>query len=250
MIAPTDDSITKTFECKGQFSTYGPTPRQFRISVTKTFIESCRIIHSFSSSPFIYKTIISLPSPIDEEHIRMVFDKWSNSGSAPLSNGIDVEQFEILVIDELLGEIIYEYGDILKANKIATQELNDIIEAKRTVPQEQIEKSQMLGLLLKIKKYPSPNRMKLFKLNQKLEECNKELEKFHKKLESKNSVLRRFMPSEKEEMADANARAKSGALKLQEHNKKLHEQWSQRSNQRETRRGRSRYSSSNRRSKR
>jgi hypothetical protein len=52
-------------------------------------------------------------------------------------------------------------------------------------------------------------------------DTKRELEECRKQLESKNRILRRFMPTEEEEMAQAIVNAKQGALKLKEHNEKV-----------------------------
>ena len=162
--------------------------------------------------------VIKLSQPIDEEHARKVFEKFSNYNLVSCS-GLGDENFMYL-IDELLGDLFYELNeDALKEELkelTAKMELSEFkFHFKGERVKERIKELNYIISLIKFIKTKSPWRENYTRMREELEQTRGLLGFFMPKEEKQ--------PTEEEEIAQADARAKQGAIKHREAQEKMRE---------------------------
>lgn len=158
------------------------------------------------------EVVIKLSQPIDEEHARKVFEKFSRY-KLESSNGLDDEKFMYL-IDELLGDFFYELNE---------DELNEELKAIMKLPdykrsseenKQKIKDLYYIITLIKFIKTKSPWREDYTRMREELEQTRGLLGVLRPKEENK-------YPTEEAEIAQADARAKQGAIKHREAQEKM-----------------------------
>ena len=162
--------------------------------------------------------VIKLSQPIDEEHARKVFEKFSNYNLVSCS-GLGDENFMYL-IDELLGDLFYEFNE--EALNEELKELNAKMELsefkfhfKGERVKQRIKELNYIIPLIKFIKTKSPWRENYTRMREELEQTRGLLGFFMPKEEKQ--------PTEEEEIAQADARAKQGAIKHREAQEKMRE---------------------------
>ena len=168
------------------------------------------------------EAVIKLSQPIDVEHARKVFEKFSRynivHGTSD-ARGLRDEKFMYL-IDELLGDLFYELNE--EALNEELKELNAKMElsaikyftAKSEPVKERIKELNYIIPLIKFIKTKSPWRENYTRMREELEQTRGLLDLMHK--EEKQ-------PTEEEEIYQADARAKQGAIKHREAQEKMRE---------------------------
>ena len=168
------------------------------------------------------KAVIKLSQPIDLEHARKVFEKFSRynivHGTSD-ARGLRDEKFMYL-IDELLGDLFYELNE--EALNEELKELNAKMELsefkfhfKGERVKERIKELYYIISLIKFIKTKSPWRENYTRMREELEQTRGLLGFFMPKEEKQ--------PTEEEEIAQADARAKQGAIKHREAQEKMRE---------------------------
>lgn len=163
------------------------------------------------------EVVIKLSQPIDVEHARKVFEKFSRY-KLDSSDGLHDEKFMHL-IDELLGDLFYEFNE--EALKEELKELNAKMEtvfkfsSKGEPVKQRIKELNYIIPLIKFIKTKSPWRENYTRMREELEQTRGLLGVFMPKEDKQ--------PTEEEEIAQANARAKQGAIKHREAQEKMRE---------------------------
>ena len=165
--------------------------------------------------------VIKLSQPIDVEHARKVYEKFSRYNivhGASDTRGLHDEKFMYL-IDELLGDLFYELNE--EALNEELKELNAKMELsefkfhfKGERVKERIKELNYIIPLIKFIKTKSPWRENYTRMREELEQTRGLLGLMPK--EDK-------YPTEEEEIAQADARAKQGAIKHREAQEKMRE---------------------------
>ena len=164
------------------------------------------------------EVVIKLSHPIDEEHARKVFEKFRGY-KLDSSDGLRDEKFMYL-IDELLGDLFYEFNeDALNAELKelnAKMELNafKFYSSKSEPVKERIKELNYIIPLIKFIKTKSPWRSDYTRMREELEQTRGLLGLMPK--EDKQTT-------EEEEIYQADARAKQGAIKHRESQEKMRE---------------------------
>ena len=174
------------------------------------------------------KAVIKLSQPIDLEHARKVFEKFSRYNivhGASDARGLHDEKFMHL-IDELLGDLFYELNeDALKEELkelTAKMELSEFkFHFKGERVKERIKELYYIIPLIKFIKTKSPWRENYTRMREKLEQTRGLLDLFMPK-EDKHPKEEKH-PTEEEEIYQADARAKQGAIKHREAQEKMRE---------------------------
>ena len=157
--------------------------------------------------------VIKLSQPIDEEHARKVFEKFSNYNLVSCS-GLGDEKFMYL-IDELLGDLFYELNEeALNEELKAIMKLPDYNRSSEESKQKIKELNYIISLI-KFIKTKSPWRENYTRMREELEQTRGLLGFFMPKEEKQ--------PTEEEEIYQADARAKQGAIKHREAQEKMRE---------------------------
>lgn len=158
------------------------------------------------------EAVIKLSQPIDVEHARKVFEKFRGY-KLDLFAGLRDEKFMYL-IDELLGDLFYELNE--EALKEELKELSEFkFHFKGERVKERIKELNYIIPLIKFIKTKSPWRENYTRMPEELEQTR--------------GLLGFFMPkedkqtTEEEEIAQADARAKQGAIKHREAQEKMRE---------------------------
>ena len=159
------------------------------------------------------EVVIKLSQPIDEEHARKVFEKFSNYNLVSCS-GLGDEKFMYL-IDELLGDLFYELNEeALNEELKAIMKLPDYNRSSEESKQKIKELNYIISLI-KFIKTKSPWRENYTRMREELEQTRGLLGFFMPKEEKQ--------PTEEEEIYQADARAKQGAIKHREAQEKMRE---------------------------
>lgn len=164
------------------------------------------------------EVVIKLSHPIDVEHARKVFEKFSGY-KLDSSAGLRDLKFMYL-IDELLGDLFYEFNE--EALNAELKELNTKMElsafkyhSKGEPVKERIKELNFIIPLIKTIKKKSPWRENYTRMREELEQTRELLGVLMSKEDKQ--------PTEEEEIAQANARAKQGAIKHREAQEKMRE---------------------------
>ena len=166
------------------------------------------------------EAVIKLSQPIDVEHARKVFEKFSRYNivhGASDARGLHDEKFMYL-IDELLGDLFYELNEDALNEELkelnAKMELSEFkFHFKGERVKERIKELNYIIPLIKFIKTKSPWRENYTRMREELEQTRGLLGFFMPKEEKQ--------PKEEEEIADA--RAKQGAIKHREAQEKMRE---------------------------
>lgn len=167
------------------------------------------------------KAVIRLSQPIDLEHARKVFEKFSRYNivhGASDARGLRDEKFMYL-IDELLGDLFYELNEeALNEELKAIMKLTDY---KRSSAEQRIKELNYIISLIKFIKTKSPWRENYTRMREELEQTRGLLGFFMPKEEKQPKEDKQ--PTEEEEIVQADARAKQGAIKHREAQEKMRE---------------------------